>query len=55
MRRQAMRQTDLFEESVQGELVPEQMQPELVTRLAQLMYALIDVIEREVHDEQDQH
>jgi hypothetical protein len=49
-----MRQRDLFEESVQGALVPKEMQPELVTQLAQLMYALIDVVEREAHDEQDQ-
>ena len=46
MRKQVMRQRDLFEESVQGALVPKEMQPELVTQLAQLMYALIDVVER---------
>lgn len=53
MRKQAMRQRDLFEESVQDALVPKEMQPELVTQLALLMYALIDAIEKEVQDEQD--
>jgi hypothetical protein len=50
-----MRQTDLFEESMQDTLVPVEMQTELVTQLALLMYGLIDAIEREVHDEQDLH
>ncbi|MBJ9696814.1 hypothetical protein [Burkholderia cenocepacia] len=55
MRRLVMRQRDLFEESVQDALVPEEMQTELVTQLALLMYGLINAIEREVQDEQDQH
>ena len=42
---------DLFEESVQDALVPTEMQPELMTQLALLMYALIDAIEKEVHDD----
>lgn len=47
------RQKDLFEEALGEAVVPKQMQPELVTQLALLMLALIDVIETEVHDEQD--
>lgn len=53
MHRQMTRQKDLFEETVREALVPEEIQPELVTQLALLMYALIDTIETEVHDEQD--
>ncbi|KIG05024.1 hypothetical protein [Caballeronia grimmiae] len=55
MRKQMTRQQDLFEEVVRGTLVSEEMQPELVTQLALLMFALIDAIETEVHDEQDRH
>lgn len=53
MHKQMTRQKDLFEEAVREAVVPEEMQPELVTQLALLMFALIDVIETEVHDEQD--
>ncbi|MGY6258224.1 hypothetical protein ACXIVK_32670 [Paraburkholderia caledonica] len=53
MRKQMARQKDLFEEVVREALVPDEIQPALVTQLALLMFALIDVIETEVHDEQD--
>jgi hypothetical protein len=53
MRNQMTRQKDLFEETVPEALVSEEMQAELVTQLALLMFALIDVIEAEARDEQD--
>jgi hypothetical protein len=53
MRNQMTRQKDLFEETVPEALVSEEMQAELVTQLALLMFALIDVIETEARDEQD--
>ncbi|WP_240975590.1 hypothetical protein [Paraburkholderia aromaticivorans] len=53
MRKQMRRQKDLFEETVPDTLVPEEMQTDLVTQLALLMFALIDVIEAEARDEQD--
>jgi hypothetical protein len=55
MRKQMTRQKELFEETVREALVPEEIQQELVMQLALLMFGLIDVIETEVHDEQDRH
>ncbi|MFL9989494.1 hypothetical protein [Paraburkholderia sediminicola] len=53
MHQQMTRQKDLFEEAVREALVPEEMQPELVTQLALLMFALVDIIETEMREEQD--
>ncbi|WP_168788306.1 hypothetical protein [Paraburkholderia aromaticivorans] len=55
MRNLMTRQKGLFEQAVREAVVPEEIQPELVTQLALLMFALINVIETEVHDEQDRH
>ena len=45
MRKQMTRQKDLFEEAVREALVPEEMQPELVTQLALLMFAMAVVLQ----------
>lgn len=53
MRKQAMKQKDLFEESNKEGRLPAEVVAEVVAQLALLMQSVIDSIEMEVRDEQD--
>jgi hypothetical protein len=53
MRKQAMKQHDLFEGSSEGGPLPAEVLAEVVAQLTLLMQSVIDAIEMEVLDEQD--
>jgi hypothetical protein len=53
MRKQVIRQKDLFEEASNERLLPAEALSEVVAQLALLMQSVIDAIETEVRDEQD--
>jgi hypothetical protein len=53
MRKQVIRQKDLFEEASNERLLPTETLSEVVAQLALLMQSVIDAIETEVRDEQD--
>jgi hypothetical protein len=53
MRKQAMKQKDLFEESSEEARLPAEVLADVVAQLALLMQSVIDSIEMEVRDEQD--
>jgi len=53
MRKQAMKQKDLFEESSKEGRLPAEVVVEVVAQLALLMQSVMDSIETEVRDEQD--
>jgi len=57
MKYRAVQQQPLFgtviEDRSNPRLLPAPIQPELIARLAQLIKAVIDAIEREANDEQD--
>lgn len=53
MRKQVIRQKDLFEEAGNERLLPAETLSEVVAQLALLMQSVIDAIETEVRNEQD--
>jgi|GEM_PF-3909852 hypothetical protein len=53
MRKQLMKQRDLFEGSSDEGALPAEVLAEVVGQLALLMQSVIDAIETEVRDEQD--
>ena len=53
MRKQVMKQHDLFEGSREEGSLPAEVLADVVAQLTLLMQSVIDAIEMEVHDEQD--
>lgn len=52
MKRQRIRQADLFEQQIESRL-PTELQQSVIVQLAQLLRAVVEAIDKEVGNEQD--